>query len=520
VRLSDVVAVSAAVSGTRSRKQKATELVKCLRGLQPGERMPVVAWLCGTIPQRRIGVGWATLRLPMPAPAPLPALTVGDVDVALTEIAGYAGAGSARRRETRLGELFARATAPEQEFLARVITGELRQGGLEGVMAEAVALAAGVPADAVRRAQMLAGDLATVADAALTDGEAGLARFTLTVFRPVLPMLATPAASVAAALERLGEAAFEWKLDGARMQVHRDGADVRVYTRSLLDVTAQVPEVVASVLALPARRLILDGEVIALLESGAPRPFQETMSRFARKVDVEPAAAAVPLSPFYFDCLLVNDAVLIDRPARERHAVLAEIAPAALRVPRLVTSDRAAAEGFVAGALAAGHEGAIAKALESPYQVGSRGASWLKLKPAHTLDLVVLAVERGSGRRSQWLSNLHLGARDPAGGFVMLGKTFKGMTDEMLAWQTEHLRGLAIAGADAQAEASWVVRVRPELVVEVAYDGIQASSTYPGGLALRFARIKRYRTDKTAAEADTIDTVRAHFAAERARGRG
>jgi DNA ligase-1 len=515
MRLADLVATSAAVAATRSRKAKAARLAECLRALLPAERAPAVAWLCGSLRQGRIGVGWAALRDHAAPPATEPTLLVSEVDTAFSAIAEAAGAGSAGKRRECLGALFARATASEQEFLTRVLSGEMRQGGLEGVMAEALAVAAGVPADSVRRAQMLAGNLPEVAEVALREGDAGLQRFSLTLFRPVLPMLATPCEDVGEALERLGEAALEWKLDGARIQLHREGNDVRIYTRGLVDVTAQLPEVVAAALALPARSLILDGEVIALSPDGPPRPFQETMSRFARKVSVPQVAALLPLSPFFFDCLLVDGESLLSRPASERAAALAELAPEGQRVPRLVTADPAQAEAFFESALARGHEGAVAKALAAPYQVGSRGGSWLKLKRAHTLDLVVLAVERGSGRRRGFLSNLHLGARDPVtGGFIMLGKTFKGMTDEMLAWQTERLQSLAVAGEDN----GWVVQVRPELVVEIAFDGVQQSSNYPGGFALRFARVKRYRTDKRATDADTIESVRAIFAADRARG--
>ncbi len=410
----------------------------------------------------------------------------------------------------------------------RLIFGELRQGALEGILVEAVAAAAALPAEVLRRASMLAGERAPVARAALLEGRPGLERFRLQLFRPLQPMLAQPAADVGEALERLGEAALELKLDGARIQVHKAGEAVRVFSRLGNDVTAAVPEVVEAVAALPARQLLLDGEAIALRPGGAPHPFQLTMRRFGRKLDVERLRAALPLTPFFFDVLHLDGDDLIDRPAGERFAALAAAAPG-LTVPRLVTASAEAGEAFFADVLRRGHEGLLAKALDAPYEAGRRGSSWLKIKPAHTLDLVVLAAEWGHGRRSGWLSNLHLGARDPvAGGFVMLGKTFKGLTDEMLAWQTERFRQLALGAGDgrlapwrdrhhpeAAAAEGWVVHLKPEVVVEVAFSDVQESPHYPGGMALRFARVKRYRPDKSPAEADTVDTVRAIFAAGR-----
>ncbi len=512
--LAELVVTSRAVAATRSRRQKADCLAALLRRLDARERVPAIAWLCGELPQGKLGVGWAALRDLAESPAaPQASLPIVEVERTFSAIAELAGNGRAPARRRLLGELWARATIDERDFLRRVLLGELRQGGLDGVMAEGAALAAGVPPAALRRAWMLAGNLPAVAAAALADGAAALARFSLTVFTPVLPMLASPAEGVAEAMARLGTAALEDKLDGARVQVHRDGDQVRVFTRGLLDVTAQLPEIVEAVRALPARRLVLDGEAIALQPGGAPRPFQETMARFAKRVDAAALRAQVPLSAFFFDVLLVDDEVFLDRPAQERFAALDALVPPAARVPRLVTADAAAAEQFLVAALARGHEGVMAKALGAPYQVGARGQSWLKLKRAHSLDLVVLAVERGSGRRSGFLSNIHLGARDPErGGFVMLGKTFKGMTDVMLAWQTAHFNELAVG------DDGWVVRLAPEQVVEIAFDGVQQSTQYEDGLALRFARVKRYRDDKPAAEADTIDTVRAIFARDRARG--
>jgi DNA ligase-1 len=399
-----------------------------------------------------------------------------------------------------LHDLLGRATADEQAFIRGLVSGEIRQGALEGVMLDAVVRAADVPGTEVRRAAMLAGGIAPVAVAALADGAAGLQQFSLVVGRPVLPMLAQTATSTDAALDKLGRAAVEWKLDGIRIQVHRNGNDVAVYTRTLDDVTARLPEVVDAALALPVSTVILDGEAIALYDDGRPRTFQATASRAATRA--KGTAPTVPLTPYVFDVLHVDGNDLIALPADERYAAWADVLPESLRVPRIVTDDKDAARAFLDDTLARGHEGVVVKSLDAPYDAGRRGAGWLKVKPVHTLDLVVLAAEWGHGRRRGWLSNLHLGARDPVGGgFVMLGKTFKGMTDEMLRWQTERLQALAVESND------WVVTVRPELVVEIAFDGVQASPRYPGGVALRFARVLRYREDKRADDADTIDAV-------------
>ena len=508
-RLADLVAVSQAVAATGARSEKIALLAEFLRRLAPGEAEAALAWLSGRLRQRRVGLGPAALRAARGAPARAPALTLAEVDAAFDRIAAASGRGSAAERARLLGELFGRATAPEQELLGRLIVGELRQGALEGILLEAVAQAAGMPAAEVRRAVMLAGDLAEVGGAALVSGAAGLARYRLELQRPLQPMLAQPAEDLEDALARLGEAALEWKLDGARVQVHKDGGEVRVFSRRGNEVTAAVPELVEAVGALPARRLLLDGETIALRPDGSPRPFQVTMRRFGRRLDVERLRSELPLATFFFDLLHLDGEDLLDRPAGERCAALVESVGSDLRVPRLVTADPHAAGAFLSEALGRGHEGLMAKALDAPYAAGSRGAAWLKVKPAHTLDLVVLAVERGSGRRRGWLSNLHLGARDEASGeFVMLGKTFKGMTDAMLEWQTRKL------GELATADDGWVVAVRPELVVEVAFSDVQASPHYPSGMALRFARVKRYRPDKPAAEADALETVRALFAAQ------
>ena len=498
----EIARTSGEVGETRSRSAKVEVLAGCLRRLRPDEVGPAVRFLSGSLPADRRRLGGAP-RPPPPAAADA-ALQILDVDAALRRIAAASGPGSQAERRHELHALFGRATEAEQRFLRGTLHGELRQGALEGIMVDAVARAADVPAEDVRRALMLAGELPPVAEAALAEGSAGLARFRLEVLRPVKPMLAQTAGDVAAAIERTGRAAVEWKLDGARLQVHRLRNEVRAFTRSLADVTDRVPEVVATVLELPVDAIVLDGEVIALRSDGRPHPFQVSMSRFGSASDGHVSDGQRPLASFFFDCLHLDGVDLLDRTYGDRVAALAGVVPTALRVPRMVAVDAGEAERFLEDALARGHEGVVVKALDSRYEAGRRGAAWVKVKRATTLDLVVLAAEWGHGRRQGKLSNLHLGARDPAsGGFVMLGKTFKGMTDEMLAWQTGHLLGLA---TDRDGH---VVHVRPELVVEIAFDGVQASTRYPGGLALRFARVKGYRPDKSAGEADTIDTVRA-----------
>lgn len=509
VLLLDVAATSADVGGTASRLTKVAHIAELLRRAAPDPELVsiIVSWLSGELRQRQIGVGWASLRSRPPA-ASNPTLTVCAVDAAFSEIGAVSGKGSQARRAELVAGLFSAATETEQTFLLRLMSGELRQGALAGIMADAVARAAGIPAAAVQRAAMLGGDLPAVAAAGLTGGAVALEAFTLRVGQPVGPMLAQTATSVADALERHGGTTiFEAKLDGARVQIHRAGDQVTVYTRSLDDVTARLPEVVEATLALPVSEFIADGEAIALRPDNRPHRFQVTASRFGRSVDVAAAQLAQPLSVFFFDVLHRDGVDLLDAPTTDRLAALDALVPPEQRVDRLVTSDPAAATDFLDATLAAGHEGVMAKAPGAPYQAGRRGAGWLKVKPVHTLDLVVLAVEWGSGRRRGKLSNIHLGARDPAtGGFVMLGKTFKGMTDAMLDWQTARFTELAVGGTDGH-----VVVVRPEQVVEIAFDGLQKSSRYPGGLALRFARVVRYRDDKSPAEADTIDTVRALY---------
>jgi DNA ligase-1 len=501
VRLIDLVETSLAVGRTGSRLEKVGALAALLRRLDPEEVGIAVSFLSGVPVQGRIGLGWALLRRAESPPAGAATLTLHDVDAAFAALAATTGSGSGAKRERLLRDLLARATKEEQEFLTRLIFGELRQGALEGVLTDTVARAAGIPAGVVRRAAMMSGDLALVAREALAGGEEALGRFTLVLMRPIDPMLADAADTVDAALARLGRAAFEWKLDGARIQVHKDGGEVRVFSRNLRDVTAAAPEVVTAVQGLAADRAVLDGEVIALRPDGTPHPFQVTMRRFGRRLDVERTRAELPLTPFFFDCLLRDGEPLIDRPQHERFGALCELAPAASIVPHAVTGSASEAQSFLDAALARGHEGVVAKALDAPYAAGRRGQAWLKIKSARTLDLVVLAAEWGHGRRQGWLSNLHLGARADNGRFVMLGKTFKGLTDDMLRWQTDHLLGLE-THRDAYA-----VYVRPELVVEIAFNDIQASPHYPGGVALRFARVKGYRPDKHAREADTIETV-------------
>ncbi|HEX6517077.1 MAG TPA: ATP-dependent DNA ligase [Nocardioidaceae bacterium] len=505
--LSDVVEASRAVGATRSRTEKVRALASALRAAGPDEVETATSYLSGVLRQRRTGLGWRSL-LDLPPAASESTLTVAEVHAAFDAISRVSGSGSRERRAALVEDLFGRATAEEQDFLRRLVAGELRQGALDGLMLEAIAVAAEVPAATVRRASMLSGATLPVAVAALTEGSAGLARFALAVGRPLRPMLASTAADIAEAFTKTspegGPVAVDRKLDGIRIQVHKSGSDVSVYTRSLEDITDRLPEVVEAVQRLPGRSLVLDGEAIALDPSGRPRPFQETGARTASRVDVATLREAVPLTSYFFDLLHHEGEDLVDRPGRDRFARLAEALPPDLLVPRIVTEEHDEALGWFQDTVAMGHEGVVVKALDAPYEAGRRGAAWVKVKPRHTLDLVVLAVEWGSGRRRGWLSNIHLGARDPGtGGFVMLGKTFKGMTDEMLEWQTKRFLALETE------RSGHVVHLRPEQVVEIAFDGIQTSSRYPAGMALRFARVLRYRDDKTADEADTVDMVRA-----------
>jgi len=503
MRFVELVETSEAVARTSARLEKIELLAALLKRAAPHEIEIATAFLSGAPRQGRIGLGGAAFAAARHIPpATVAGIDVAEVDETFAEIRTALGAGSTRAKADILGRLLARATRAEHDFIVRLIAGDLRQGALEGVLVEAVARAAGLSAARIRRATMLAGALAPVARVALTEGDAGLSRFLVRPFQPVQPMLADSAADVDEAMGMLGEAALEYKFDGARIQVHKADDEVRVFSRTLRDVTVAVPEVVALARGLPVREAILDGEVIALAPGGSPRPFQVTMRRFGRRLDVDRLREELPLTPFLFDALYLDGDALLDEPLTRRMAMLVDRLPQANLVPRVVTSKADAAAAFAAQALAAGHEGVMAKSVDGLYAAGRRGSAWLKVKPAHTLDLVILAAEWGTGRRRGTLSNLHLGARDDErGGFVMLGKTFKGLTDEMLAWQTTRLLELEIA------RDQYTVYVRPELVAEIAFNDVQVSPQYPGGLALRFARVKRYRTDKTGAEADTFTAV-------------
>jgi len=500
MQLARLAAASTELATTPARSTKTKRLAELLREADPTEIHLVVSWLSGELTQRQIGVGWAGLR-DLPTPAANAELTVAEVEQTFDEIAGQSGPGSQNRRRQLVADLFGRATGAEQAFLGRVISGELRQGALIGVMAEAIAAATEVPVAEIRRAAMLTGSLPAVAVAAQQGGSAELARFQLQVGRPIGPMLAQTATDVTTALGASGESAVEWKLDGVRIQIHRRDNDIRIFTRTLDDITERLPDVVEAVAGLVAREFVLDAEAIALHPDGRPYPFQQTSARLASRGKTE----SLPLTTYVFDVLRLNGRDLLDETTAIRFEVLSGLVPTdgpIRAVPRLVTDNPEQAQAFLDGALAHGHEGVIVKDLDQPYQAGRRGAGWVKIKPVHTLDLVVLAVEWGSGRRTGKLSNIHLGARD-GDGFVMLGKTFKGMTDEMLAWQTQRFTELAVSDSDG-----YVVRVKPVQIVEIAFDGVQRSSRYPGGVTLRFARVLRYRDDKTAAEADTLETVR------------
>lgn len=515
MHLARLVEVVAKVRATTKKTEKVALLAEFLRQTRGKETELASLYLSGALPQGKIGVGWRLIQEAMVEGPPCgEALTLTDVDQVFGAVAADQGAGSTERKIGALRQLFERAGPEERRFLVQLLMGEIRQGALEGLLLDAIAKAAIVSSGDVRQAFMFSGNIGEVARAALEEGAAGLSRFSLRLFTPVALMLANSAEDVGEALDRLEEAAFEYKLDGARIQVHKGGDDVRIFTRQLQDVTERVPEVIEWARALPVREAVLEGEAIALRPDGRPLPFQITMRRLGRIKDVNRVRREIPLSSFFFDCLYLDgDGPLIAAPYRERVGRLTKIVSAPSLVPRLVTNDRADAGRFLRQALDAGHEGLMAKSLTAPYVAGQRGFHWLKLKAAVTLDLVVLAAEWGHGRRSGWLSNLHLGARDPQSGqFVMLGKTFKGLTDAMLKWQTEKLLSLEVSRDE------WTVYMRPELVVEIAFGEIQESPRYPAGLALRFARVKRFRPDKSAAEADTIQTVTALFRKQREKG--
>lgn len=502
--LAEVVATSENVAATRSRIAKTTLLAKLIGRLAPTEVVAVVGMLVAAPPQGRLGVGWSTLRQIEADPADAPELSVADIDSLFSALAATSGAGSGASRLAMLTGVFGRATAAERPFLMGVLMGEVRQGALESVVADGIAGAAAVSVDLVRRAWMLTGSLTETARLAVTGGELELSRVALQVLRPIKPMLAATAPSVEAALADTGEAVVDYKLDGARIQVHRDGDTIAVFTRSLKDVTSRVPEVVSIVAELPARQLILDGESLVLDDaSNRPRSFADTQSRFGAQ-----ATRQELLRPYFFDLLHINGRDLIDEPLTVRLDELERVA-GPWRVPSIRTAAPDVGAQVLTDALAAGHEGVVVKSVSSIYAAGRRGSGWQKVKPVRTLDLVVLAAEWGHGRRVGWLSNLHLGARDPdgsygePGGFVMVGKTFKGMTDVLLTWQTGALQAIETR------RTAGTVWVRPELVVEIAFDAAQVSSRYPGGAALRFARVVGYRDDKDAGEADTIEAVRA-----------
>jgi DNA ligase 1 len=500
-----LVVTSQRVATSPGRRSKVRELSSFLKALRADEIEIAVNYLSGEIPQGKIGIAYKPLRSAAATESSGEALlSLSEVDRSLAAIADMRGAGSTVRRAQALQTLFSRATPAEQQFLQRLLVGELRQGALAGIMIEAIAAAAELPAPQVRQAAMYSNGLGPVARAALLDGGKGLAAFRLELFKPASPMLAQTAADPAEALKELGgEAAFEWKMDGARIQAHKVADEVRIYTRSLNEVTTAVPEIVEAVRCFAAHTLVLDGEAIAFDASDRPHPFQITMRRFGRKLNVDAMRTELPIQAFFFDCLHFQGQSIVEKPTRERFDALAEIVPASMRVPRLVTSSEMEASAFYDAAIDAGHEGLMAKSLDTPYEAGNRGASWFKIKRTHTLDLVVLAAEWGHGRRAGKLSNLHLGALDPAtGDYIMLGKTFKGLTDATLEWQT-----LQLLARETHRD-QWTVYVRPELVVEIAFSDLQQSTRYPGGVALRLARVKRYRDDKRVSEADTLESVR------------
>jgi DNA ligase 1 len=499
------------VRATAKKSEKARVLAHVLRETNGHETKLAALYLTGSLPQGKIGIGWHLIQKAIQdAPVSGEPLTLSDVDQVLNALAAERGGGSTERRVVELSRLLSRARAQERRFLSQLLIGEVRQGALEGVLLDAIAVAAGLPSAEVRQASMFAPSIGDLAHVALAEGSAGLARYSLRLFVPVAPMLANSAEDIDAALQRHDRAAFEYKLDGARIQVHKGGTDVRIFTRQLQDVTERLPEIVEWVQTLPVREAVLDGEAIGLRQDGRPQPFQVTMRRLGRMKEIAAIRDAIPLTPFMFDALYVDGDSLLTRTYQDRTELLTSLTSEAA-VQRLVTAQPEEARRFLAQSLAAGHEGVMAKSLSAPYVAGQRGFHWMKLKEAATLDLVILAAEWGNGRREGWLSNLHLGAHDPESGqFVMLGKTFKGLTDEMLRMQTEKLLAL-----ETHREGQTVF-VRPEVVAEIAFSDVQESPRYPAGLALRFARVKRYRPDKSPHEADTIQTVHQLFQTQRA----
>jgi DNA ligase-1 len=512
MRLDALVEISEQISATTRKKQKVSLIAGMLLQAR-GEEIALAAhYLSGQIRQGRIGVASKILRgaLQDLSPSP-PPLHLIDVDRFFEVIARESGPGSTKRKVQALCELLSRCNQRERAFLIRLIMGELRQGATEGLMLEAVGQASSLSHQRLRQALMFSGDIGEVAQVALEEGPSGLARFGPSLFHPISPMLASPAEGAEEAIARLGEAGWEYKIDGARVQIHKQGDDVQIFTRHLKQVTESVPEIVHLTRKFRVEEAIFEGEIIALRGDGKPQPFQTTMRRFGRVKDVAKLQKLIPLTPYFFDLLLLDGEPLFELPYQKRIERLARNIPSEHMVPRIITADAKKARDFLLSSLEAGHEGVMAKALHSPYVAGQRGFNWLKIKPAKSLDLVILAAEWGHGRRRGYLSNLHLGARDPEGGrFVMLGKTFKGLTDEMLHWQTRRLLELEIS------RDQWTVYVKPELVVEVAFGDLQQSLHYPAGLALRFARVKQFRRDKSAHEADTIQEVRRIFETSRA----
>ncbi len=509
--LKDLVEISKRVGSTSKKKEKASLLSRFIQQAKGKEIALAANYLSGQLPQGRLGIGWATLQEALKdLTDQFRPLSLIEMDRLFEGISKEKGVGSLERKGKLFHDIFSYASQDEREFLIRLVMGEIRQGALEGLVLEAIAQASSIPVDRLRQGLMFSGDVGEVAQIALEEGIAGLFRFQPKLFHPISPMLANPAEGEAEALERLGEAGLEYKVDGARIQIHQEGDEVRIFTRHLKEVTESVPEIVELAREFKFEDAIFEGEAIALGEDDRPLPFQTTMRRFGRIQEVKKMQKEIPLTSYFFDLLYMDGELLIDQPYQERFKFLSKMIPQKYLIPRIITGNEKEAQDFLRRSLEAGHEGLMAKGLDSPYMAGHRGYYWLKIKPAQTLDLVVLAAEWGHGRRRGWLSNLHLGARDPeSGNFIMLGKTFKGLTDEMLRWQTKKFLELEVNRDE------WTVYLRPELVVEIAFSDLQESPRYPGGLALRFARVKSYREDKSSLEADTLQKVWQIFEAKR-----